>query len=50
MRALIIAFYVVVGLFLISTLIYLAQSERSTQPGVQTKLVYQQSLDKDLKQ
>ncbi|NRB49002.1 MAG: hypothetical protein HRU41_15105 [Saprospiraceae bacterium] len=39
MRALIVAFYVVVGLFLISTMIYLAQSEDSTQPKLKKELV-----------
>lgn len=44
MRALIVAFYVVVGLFLISTMVYLAQAEKAVQAGVKKELVVSPSL------
>lgn len=44
MRAIIVAFYVVVGIFLISTLVYIAQSAETGQQEFQKERVVNQHL------
>lgn len=44
MRALIVAFYVVVGIFLISTLVYIAQSDAAEQQKFKKERVVNQHL------
>lgn len=44
MRALIVAFYVVVGIFLISTLVYIAQSDETVQQKLKKEPIVNQQL------